>query len=383
MLLDSGNFSDNPTPAGEIKTRALVDAMGRIGYGAVNVGERELLMGYQEFVRKTEGATFPFVSTNIIRQDTKEPVFKPFTILEVGRGESRPAVRVGVLGVVRFNPLFLKSGPDKSNLVIASPRDMVKRYLPEARRRSDVVVLLAALPRDDARLLAREVPGIDFVMGAYGGAVTTSELKEGDARIVYAGNQGKELGETRLYLEGNKVAASVSYMYNLSARYPDDEAMKQFMNEVASKIGELRSGERQKGEEARAAASQRPYAGTDTCKGCHADEHAQWATTGHARALATLVDKKKDGDLACLTCHATGAGAEGGFRDAQSSPDLAAVGCESCHGPGTEHAAKPAKGYGKIELATCIGCHNRENSPRFDYYSYLPKVQHGAARSPR
>jgi 2',3'-cyclic-nucleotide 2'-phosphodiesterase (5'-nucleotidase family) len=357
--------------------------MGRLGYEAANVGERELLMGYQEFVRKTEGASFPFVSTNIVRQDTKEPVFKPYVVVEVRRGEGKPALRVGVLGVVRFNPLFLKSGPEQSNLVIAPPREMVRRYLPEVRRRCDVVVLLAALPQDDARLLAREVAGIDFVLGAYGGAVTSTELKEGEARIVYAGNQGRNLSETRLFLDGNKIGAAVSHVYNLSARYPDDETMKQYTNEVAAKIGELRAGDRQKGEDARAAAARRPYAGIETCRGCHADEHAQWTATAHARALETLVEKRKDVEFACLSCHTTGAGAEGGYRDAQSTPELAAVGCESCHGPGTEHAAKPAKGYGRIELATCIGCHNRENSPRFDYYSYLPKIEHGAARSPR
>jgi len=351
--------------------------MGRLGYGAVNVGERELLMGYDDFARKTAGVPFPFVSTNLVRQDTKEPVFKPFVVLEVQRGADRSPLRIGVLGVVRFNPLFLKSGPDRSNLVIASPKEMVKRYLPEVRRRSDVVVLLAAIHQDDARLLARDMPGIDFILGAYGGYTSSADAPEGSTTILYSGNQGKELGETRLFFDGGKVAHSVSYVHHLSARYPDDEAMLQFSNEVAVRLNEQTAARRQGSEEIRASAARSPYAGPAACGTCHAAEHEQWKGTAHARAFDSLLKPKKERDLACLTCHVTGAGEEGGFRDPEASPELLGVTCESCHGPGRDHAARPARGYGKTELATCIGCHNRQNSPRFDYYTYLPKVAHG------
>jgi len=160
--------------------------------------------------------------------------------------------------------------------------------------------------------------------------------------------------------------------------------MKQFMNEVASKVNEARIDDRKKGDEISADAAVHPFVGVEACKACHTAEHAQWSETAHAHALTTLANAKKDGDFACLTCHVTGAGEEGGFRTAQDTPHLAAVTCEGCHGPGAEHAARPAKGYGKIEIASCIGCHNRENSPKFDYYVYLPKVSHGSgARSAR
>ncbi len=39
MLLDSGNFSDNPTAEGDFKTATLLDAMELLGYQIVNVGE--------------------------------------------------------------------------------------------------------------------------------------------------------------------------------------------------------------------------------------------------------------------------------------------------------------------------------------------------------
>jgi len=382
VILDTGNFSDNPTAAGEIKTRSLLEAMERLGYAAVNVGERELLMGYDDFAKKTAGISLPFVSTNLVRQDTKEPVLEPYVVIEAKRGLGKPPFRIGVLGVVRFNPLFRKSGPDGSSLVIASPKEMVKRYLPELRRRADAVVLLAALHQDDARLLAREVPGIDFILGAYGGYTSAGDSPEGTTTILYAGNQGKELGEARVFFEGDKLARAVSTMHHLSVRYPDAETMLQFTNEVASRLNAQAALRRQAAEEVKSAAGRAPFAGAAACGTCHVAEHEQWQSTAHARALEALVEQKKQGDLACLTCHVTGAGEEGGFRDPEASPHLVGVTCESCHGPGAEHAARPVRGYGKTDVSSCIGCHNRQNSPRFDYYVYLPKVVH-AARSAR
>jgi hypothetical protein len=42
-------------------------------------------------------------------------------------------------------------------------------------------------------------------------------------------------------------------------------------------------------------------------------------------------------------------------------------------GPGAEHAARARRGCGKTSIATCIGCHDREQSPRFDYYPTCPR----------
>ena len=239
LQFDLGNFSDNPTEEGTLRTEGLIEGMDRLGYDVANVGERDLSLGYDEFVRRTEAATFPFVSANIVRRDTREPVFNPYVILDVESQGSAKPLRVGVIGVVRFNPVFLRSGPDDTNLVILPPLEAVKRYLEEVRERSDVVVLLAAIHQDDAHIIAKEVEDIDIILGSYGSIYSTREEAEGDTLICYSGNQGRRIGESRVFVDSTgEVERITSFMHVLTARYPNDPEMQAYVMEVGRKIGE-------------------------------------------------------------------------------------------------------------------------------------------------
>jgi hypothetical protein len=123
------------------------------------------------------------------------------------------------------------------------------------------------------------------------------------------------------------------------------------------------------------------YVGSAACAGCHPAEHATWEEQPHARALGSLVAKGAQDDPACLACHTTGFGRPGGFpKDgvAAEHEDLAAVGCESCHGPGGDHVGETARKIGTIVslgdkcdscviLEICGSCHDDANDPGFEF----------------
>jgi len=141
-----------------------------------------------------------------------------------------------------------------------------------------------------------------------------------------------------------------------------------------------------------ALAEEHAYVGTKNCKKCHIKEWKSWSLTQMAKAHDSLlpgvaVDAKKSAGLDpevdytkdenCVKCHVTGFGKPGGFVDIESTPDLAGVGCESCHGPGgtyvqDEHMSLKNKEYkkpdlvavglvDKISAAQCTSCHNSES----------------------
>jgi hypothetical protein len=122
-----------------------------------------------------------------------------------------------------------------------------------------------------------------------------------------------------------------------------------------------------------AAEGQPSYVGSEVCGSCHVEEVAWWRTTMHGRAYATLVERHKEYNLSCVGCHVTGYNRPGGSTVSHTGP-LQNVGCESCHGPGSQHAVSPTRATVNVtrdtEEGRCLGCHTPEHSDRFVYTGY-------------
>src|SRR5690606_9770420 len=124
------------------------------------------------------------------------------------------------------------------------------------------------------------------------------------------------------------------------------------------------------------AAGEATFVGQATCAACHPAAQAFWETTSHAKAYATLEEAHKQYDLSCISCHVTGGDRPGGACQIGKVEGRKDVGCESCPGPGSLHAAAPSKE--NIELGvpeqTCRSCHRPDHSLEFDYATYLSRI---------
>lgn len=129
------------------------------------------------------------------------------------------------------------------------------------------------------------------------------------------------------------------------------------------------------------------YVGPAGCNSCHKVAATSWEMSVHAKAFDLLkpgvrkrekrrgkIDPDKDytTDKKCLGCHTTGYEKPGGFVDMATTPALAGISCEACHGAGSEYkilhdekgasfTAEEAKSAGQTfpseELEVCDVCH--------------------------
>jgi 2',3'-cyclic-nucleotide 2'-phosphodiesterase/3'-nucleotidase len=74
-----------------------IEAMNRIGFAAMAVGNHEFNFGLDVLRRAERQAAFPFLSANTVDETTGEPAFPPYLVLEAGQ------VRIGVLGLTTPN----------------------------------------------------------------------------------------------------------------------------------------------------------------------------------------------------------------------------------------------------------------------------------------
>jgi predicted CXXCH cytochrome family protein len=112
-----------------------------------------------------------------------------------------------------------------------------------------------------------------------------------------------------------------------------------------------------------------------SCGNCHVDHQKRWVQTAHARAWSDLASSGKQ-QSTCNSCHTVterGNAVEGvaGYDKVQ---DVAYhdVQCESCHGPGVNHATTPdvvAAPLARLRVkdvsdqASCAECHTGAHTP--------------------
>ena len=101
------------------------------------------------------------------------------------------------------------------------------------------------------------------------------------------------------------------------------------------------------------------FEGRKKCSSCHKSQAKSWAETAHAKAMESLKPgerkeaKEKAGldpdldyteDKDCVGCHVDGWEQKGGYSLERPKKWTAAVGCESCHGPGKKYRGEHRKG---------------------------------------
>jgi len=120
------------------------------------------------------------------------------------------------------------------------------------------------------------------------------------------------------------------------------------------------------------------YVGSKSCKPCHQYEYQQWSEKAHARAYATLEKVGSQYDPECIICHVVGMEYESGFISEQKTAHLKDVGCENCHGPGSEHVRTLGKAKTTQPKSSCLDCHTPEKSSEYagNEQRYLEKIRH-------
>ena len=120
------------------------------------------------------------------------------------------------------------------------------------------------------------------------------------------------------------------------------------------------------------------YVGSKSCKLCHEYEYNKWSSRAHARAYATLERLGSQYDPDCVICHVVGMKHESGFVSEEKTGNLKNVGCENCHGPGSEHIRTLGEAETTEPRSDCTDCHTPEKSTNYpgNEQLYFEKIIH-------
>lgn len=370
LVLDAGGAPHGMSRYDRLKFAAVLRGELEMKVAAHNIGAAEAALGPDELRRLAAELKAPLVSTNVFAADGK-PITETVRLVEVG------ARRAAVFGVL--SPSLAPPG-----VKTIAPRDAVLSGVAKLATRTELIVVLAYAPEAELTALAEELPEVDLVVGGPTGQPVPPR-KVGPTLVASATNKGKFLARFRKEHPGAPWMGRIVEVDDKSVDEPQQkENLRRFYNELAAldlPAGDTSFVPAQVATTSARTNTQSMLAGTAACRKCHADDCRSWDASAHAHAWETLTASGSHVDSYCQQCHVTGFGRPGGFASVKQSLERVDVGCESCHGPSKTHALQPTVATGFVGAAAdqCRRCHDRENSPKFDYDAYWKRITHGVA----
>ena len=167
-----GNMPVDVKPLQEGEKHVVMEAMNEMGYVSSTFGNHEFNFGLDFLNDTIEDAEFPWLSANIVEPGTQDPVFKPYTIVDVEVGDE--ILSVGLIGftppaIMEWDSLHLEGEVETIEI-----KDAAEIYIPQMKEEgADLIIAVAHTGIDDgedmssdAAIPLSEVDGIDgMVLG--------------------------------------------------------------------------------------------------------------------------------------------------------------------------------------------------------------------------
>ncbi|MEO0243947.1 MAG: hypothetical protein ABIL92_04260 [candidate division WOR-3 bacterium] len=182
LLFDTGNFTGGFITGDNLKPDSIVFLMNILKYDAINLGVKELIlfpvtarnfsflpqtMRLSEYLSKFNTT---FISSNLqIDDKSYTDLVKPYKIVNY------KGVKIGIFGLISENtPFFMYQdayiSPGSSNIKIYKEYEIAKKMVEKLKSEGcDIIIMLSSIGYYRERFIARDVPGIDLILGGFDG----------------------------------------------------------------------------------------------------------------------------------------------------------------------------------------------------------------------
>ncbi len=409
------------------RAETFVDVWRQVGVAAATPGALDLAQGPRRLVELTTRSGFPWIVDNRELKQAPSPLASA-RILEI------QGMKVGVLGLSAPEPEH--PTPPEFALTSALAEVATHKASELRAQGAQLVVALVSADRRSARAIAAKGPDV-VVMGGLDLERPLPPVVHGQAVLLHAGRQGQYVVTLDVALRPQTTWEDASEWTRREARQEltreiaelrgriaswekDDKIQAKDLDAQRARLAQLerrRDGantpsfsgrwfraelrelapeipgdpkiaaqldahDRRVNEHNRVSLADRKpapappgapaFAGSQSCASCHHSAFEWWRQHKHGNAYATLADVHKQYNLSCVGCHVTGYNQPGGSTVTHVD-GLKDVGCESCHGAGSLHNARPEQPglvARDVPESVCAGCHTPEHSDHFVYTAY-------------
>lgn len=190
LLLSAGDMFQGTPISNLFRGRSVIDVMNYLRFDAMTLGNHEFDWGREVLRGIISSAAFPVLSANIFEQGGRPfDGARPYVIV------GRKNVSVAVIGLTTPETALTSRPGNLAGLDVAPPAEVLPGVIEEVRARGAVlVIVLSHLGLDADIELAREVRGIDVIVGGHSHTAVTDPVNVSGTVIVQAGSYGVYLG---------------------------------------------------------------------------------------------------------------------------------------------------------------------------------------------
>lgn len=408
--VDLGDVAQKSGPQTMLKYVTSMKALQFMQYTGVGIGVHELALDLTEVLAEfaLNNEKPRILAANLANRDQVDPAdnVKPWATVDTPGGP-----RLGVAGVVA--PSLTQ------NLMGQNARfHPVEKVLPQVigqlqAQKAELLVLLFQGSLEEAKTVAGQFPQFQLIL-----CHCREDEPPGrpdqvkDTLIIRIGHKGRYVGvigaaRTRrakqpfeLRYEMVRLGEEFETLEGKEASNPVHALLENYTRDVRDK--KLLASYPRRAHPVQVEYPKAHFVGSDKCKSCHKKEHKIWEDSPHSHAFDALLKATRPGlrnfDGECVKCHVVGFDYHTGFRDEQTTKHLLHVGCESCHGPGSEHvkdkfddklyplmnpwrakenenAADRQQRLNRIDRF-CQECHDIDNDAHWSFEKKWPKIDH-------
>ena len=179
--------------AGE-KASLIVKSFNLVGYDALGIGDDDLNLGKEFLLEISKKANFPFLSSNLIDEESGKNLFTPYALKEAN------GLRIGIFSLLSPDSFRGPGDPRRKGLGFKPPAETAADMVKELQPKTDLIILLSHLGYNKDVELVRTVKGIHLIVGGHTGINFTNPPLTQNTVILQTASKGMYAGRLNLTL---------------------------------------------------------------------------------------------------------------------------------------------------------------------------------------
>ncbi|MBD0378763.1 bifunctional metallophosphatase/5'-nucleotidase [Paenibacillus sedimenti] len=229
LLMDAGDTFQGTVFVNQFKGESIVPILNYLDYNTMAAGNHEFDFGYQQLLKLRDMLEYPVINANVFKQDGTE-LLPPVYYAEIG------GKKFAFLGFVTEETPILTHPDNVKGLTFKSPVEVAKQLVPELKKKADHVVVVSHVGIETDREIAKNVPGIDLIIGGHSHSPLRTPEQVNGTYIVQDWEYGKSLGRADLYYLGNELVNFSGGLLEYDEKVQEDPEIAKMVKSIVADI---------------------------------------------------------------------------------------------------------------------------------------------------